>query len=1142
MWSLDAQTTRPSRRYLVRKSELKRGRASQRAVKPPFRALFRSLAAAAFFLVCAFPVLASLDPNRPLTQYTQDVWGTDAGLPPGSVTAVAQTRDGYLWVGTEEGLARFDGVHFTSFNGHNTPGLQANQISTLLVDSKQRLWIGTTSGGLTLLANGKFVHFGAQNGLSNDAILSLYEDKGGVLWAGTDGGGLNCLRNGSFSQRGVPHALSTGAIFSIAGARDGSLWLGTHDGLAHLTNGTLTLYTRKDGLPDDYIKSVHVDRSGNLWVGTNGGGLSEFVNGRFINYTLHDGLAGNSIWSIYEDRMGTIWIATTDGGLSRFHDGKLSSYSEKDGLPSNRVFSFLEDHEGDLWIGTGGGGLVRLKSAAFFALTRRDGLSDDVVLPVFEDSHGAIWMGTNGAGLNRFKDGHVTVYTTQNGLSDNGIFSLAEDREGSLWIATRRGLNRLKDGKFSVFNVNFGLPANIVLCLYEDRDGVLWAGSRGGLSRFDGKRFRTYTTVDGLSNDYVTSIYEAADRTLWIGTGGGGLDKLASGRFTNYSTRNGLSSDVIRTLSGDADGTLWIGTSGGGIDRLKNGRFTVYNTRTGLFNDEIFQILSDGYGYLWMSSNKGVFRVSKRQLEAYAAGRLARITGTLYGQSDGLKSKECNGGFQPAGWATHDGRLLFPTMKGGLAIVNPGQLKPNPIPPPVAIERASVDGTDFNTVQPFRAKPGKGQLEFEFTALSLIAPEKIRFKYRLEGFDKDWVDAGTRRVAYYTNISPGEYRFTVIACNNDGVWNYNGASLPFKLSPHFYQTPFFSALSVALLTGLSVLIYRLRVNRLIANEKKLVSLVNDRTQSLREEVQAKERARAELAKAQQHLMELSRRSGMAEVATGVLHNVGNVLNSVNVGASVISEKIRNSRLENFAAAVKLLEEHMQDLGNFLQNDPRGTRLLPYLAKVTSHLQSERHQVLMEVEALISHVDHIKEIVATQQDYAKMSALVEMVYLPKLVEDAYRMVEPSFLRHHVKFRADFEEVPSVPATRHKVLEILVNLFSNAQHAVMEHNGPQRQVNVTVSRAGDDRLQVRVKDTGIGLSPENLTRIFAHGFTTKREGHGFGLHSGALAARQMNGSLRAESEGIGRGATFVLELPVLDEAAVEQGREPVETSAA
>ena len=1083
-------------------------------------------------LFSATPAAAALDPSRLFTQYTQNVWSTDAGLPHNSVTAIAQTPDGYLWLGGEEGLARFDGVRFSVFDTQNTPNLKSNQITALLVDTNKNLWIGTNGGGLTLFSNGKFTNYSSRNGLSNDSILSLYEDLKGNLWIGTQGAGLNCFRNGVFSKPIGQGPLVSAAVFSIGGDSSGTLWLGTLGGLIRLSRNQVKVYTKQDGLPSDYIKSVYIDRTDEVWVGTNGGGLSHFVNGHFTTYTTHDGLSSNAIWSIYKDSVGTLWIATIDGGLNRFRNGRFSSYSEKNGLAIDRVFTCFEDKEGDFWIGTGGAGLVRLKSGPFTSIGKLEGLSQDMVLPIYEDSQGAVWAGTNGGGLNRVKDGQVTTYTTQHGLLDNHVFALAGDKEGSLWIATSRGLDRMKNGKFTPFTTSSGLPGGIVLCLYEDRHGVLWAGSRGGLSRFEGGRFKTYTTADGLSNDYVTAIYEDNAGTLWVGTGGGGVDKFQAGHFTNYSSKSGLSSDNIRCLNGDADGTLWIGTSGGGLDRLKNGHFTIYTTRVGLFDDELFEILPDRYGYLWMSSNKGIFRVSKQGLEAYSEGRLKSITSDVYGTSDGLKSKECNGGFQPAGWATHDGRLLFPTMKGGIAMVNPSDIKLNPIPPPVAIERVSIDGVEFNPALPFRAKPGKGRLEFEFTALSLVSPEKIRFKYKLDGFDHEWVDAGTRRAAYYTNISPGEYRFSVIACNNDGIWNQEGASVPFTLSPHFYQTPIFTGLCVASLAALSLGVYRLRINHLIANEKKLVRLVNERTQSLREEVEAKERARTELAQAQQHLMELSRRSGMAEVATGVLHNVGNVLNSINVGTSVIGEKMRGVRLDNLASAIKLLEENAHDLSHFVSSDPKGQRLLPYLAKLTQHLQMERQQILQEVDALTTHVDHVKEIVATQQDYAKTSALVEMVSLPKVVEDAYRMVEPSFQRHYVKFRAEYHNVPNVPVARHKVIDILVNLFSNAKQAVIDQKGPERLVHVTVEPNGEQYVRVIVKDTGVGLPPENLTRIFAHGFTTKPDGHGFGLHSGALAAQQMGGSLRAESEGVGRGATFILELPTAEAAELPE----------
>ena len=1075
-----------------------------------------------FLLLAAGHASASLDSSKAITQYTRDIWGVDAGLPHSTVDAIAQTPDGYLWLGTEEGLARFDGVHFKVFDKENTPALQSNHISSLLVDSRKRLWIGTQGGGLVKFQAGAFSTYTVRNGLPNDTILSLYEDHQGILWIGTDGGGVARFSNGKFETYTSKNGMPSDSAFSLAGDTEGNLWIGTHAGLARLKGGKLTTYTTKNGLSDNYIKCLFVSPGGDVWIGTNEGGLSHFLNGHFINYNTRDGLGSSTIWSIYEDRAGTLWVGTFDAGLNRLRNGRFTSYTAKDGLPANRVFALFEDREGELWVGTGGG-LVRFKGGSFTAITSTEGLSNDVVLPVFEDHQGAIWVGTNGHGLNRIKDGGITTYTTRNGLSDNTVFSIAEDREGSLWVATHRGLNRLKNGRFRTFGSKEGLSGNIILCLYQDREGWLWAGGRMGLSRYDGVRFHTYSTKDGLSSNYVSSLYEDRQNTLWIGTAGGGLSRLQNGHFSSYTTANGLSSNTIWSLDGDAGDALWIGTSGGGLDRYKDGKFTTYTTRQGLFDDEVFETLADRYGNLWMSSNKGVFRVPIRQLNEYAEGRLASITSTSYGTSDGLKNKECNGGFQPAGWQTKDGRLLFPTMKG-LAIVNPGRLKVNRIPPPVSIERVIIDGASFSPGTMTKSKPGKGQLEFEFTAPSLVASDKIRFKYKLEGFDREWIEAGERREAYYTNIPPGKYRFTVIACNNDGVWNTTGASQLFVLSPHFYQTWLFLAACAGLVAGLSLGIYCYRVNRLKRNERRLVHLVDERTQALREQINAKEEALADLAKAQQNLIELSRRSGMAEVATGVLHNVGNVLNSLNIAASVIGAKLRDSRMDKLSATVNMLQDHARDLANFLEADPKGQRIMPYLTKLAAHLGSERIEVLAELESLTTHVDHIKKIVATQQDYAKVSALIEPVSIATLIDDALRMVGASFDRHRIEVIRKIDDVPEVAAAKHQVLEILVNLLRNAKQAVVEHNGPERQVLICVRRRGEDHIRIEVQDTGTGLPPENLTRIFAHGFTTKQNGHGFGLHSGALAARQMQGSLWAESEGPGLGATFVLELPV------------------
>jgi C4-dicarboxylate-specific signal transduction histidine kinase len=459
----------------------------------------------------------------------------------------------------------------------------------------------------------------------------------------------------------------------------------------------------------------------------------------------------------------------------------------------------------------------------------------------------------------------------------------------------------------------------------------------------------------------------------------------------------------------------------------------------------------------------------------------------------------------------------------GLAIVDPGHLKTNALTSPIVIEKLIVNGQSFDPRGPIEVKPGEGKLEISFTSPSMTNSETIRFRYKLDGFETSWTDAGTRRTAYYTNIQPGLYRFTVTSRNSDGVWNNTGATVSLTLRPHYYQTHTFMVLCAALLLALSLGVYALRMRQLKANEKRLVQVVGERTKALEEQVRAKEQAHAELAQAQQSLMDLSRRSGMAEVATGVLHNVGNVLNSVNVGASVIGNKLRESRVEQLCSAVNMLQENAHDLSGFVQANPKGQRLLPYLVKLAQHLQGERNQVLGELDGLTGHIDHIKEIVATQQDYAKASALAETVGLDKLISQALAMVEASLSRHHVDVVVHIDDTFEITVIKHKVVEILVNLIRNAKQAVIEQDGPLRQVCVSVKRQAQDRVRIEIHDTGVGLAPENLTRIFAHGFTTKQNGHGFGLHSGALSAQQMGGSLRAESEGPGRGATFILELP-------------------
>ena len=775
-------------------------------------------------LLCFDWQALALDPTRNLSQFKHQIWLTENGLPQNTIHRIAQGKDGYIWIATEEGLARFDGIRFAIFDKQNTPQLQSNDVRLLLEDRRGDLWIGTADG-LVRMRGGEFTTFTTQEGLPSNVIDSLCEDDNGALWIATSAGMVS-FNKGVFSpaaQRGFPR----GRVQALFEDREGALWIGSPEGLVRSKDGALTRYTRQDGLANDSVVSINEDKEGRLWVGTLDG-LSCLESNRFVTYTTRDGLPNNRIISLATDHEGSLWIGTA-GGLSRFADKHFSSFRVSDGLANEIILSIFEDREGSLWIGTESGGLILLKDKKFTTYTAKEGLGSDLVKSIYEDRQGNIWIGTNGGGLSRLKDGKFTTYTTADGLSSNVVLALFDDGDGNLWAGTPDGLNRFHDGKFKTFTSADGLANDFVRSIYSDHNGNLWIGTSGGLTRMRGNRFNAYTTADGLPNDFVGTIYEDVQGNIWIGTLGG-LSEFKDEKFTTYTTRDGLSSGVVISLHEDADGSLWIGTSGGGLNRLKQGKFTAYTTRNGLPDDVVYSILEDHQNNLWLSSNKGIFRVNKKELDDFANGTVGSITPVLYGTADGMITRECSSGGHPAGWRSADGKLWFSTIKG-VAMIDPKQIKLNDQPPPVAIEQIRVDDESIGPAQALELSPGKSRFDFYYTALSFVAPEKVRFKYKLEGFDSDWVDGGTRRIAYYTNLRPGRYKFRVIASNNDGLWSPTGAAFDLYLKPHFYQTYWFYALCTLILAILVWQLYRFRLKRV---ESQFAAVLAERNRIARE--------------------------------------------------------------------------------------------------------------------------------------------------------------------------------------------------------------------------------------------------------------------------------------------------------------------
>ena len=756
-------------------------------------------------------------------QYRFDSWTADTGLPQNIIRAIHQTSDGYLWLATLDGLARFDGVRFTVFNKGNSPGIESNRFTELYEDLNGALWLGTENSGLTRYYRGEFTTYTTQNGLSSNVIRGVFGDQDGNVSV-LSGEKVMRWANGQF-RHDAPHIFSIHAhcgqtVFHRNNR--GGVWCVSHSSLSRFVNGRLTSWTRQDGLPSLNISAVAEDSKGTLWVATRDAGLVKIEAGRVAKvWTVNNGLPGNQVWfitsqqikALSRDNQGALWITDLDSGRNHLLTRKPPA-----ALLDLESYRLYEDREGNIWIGTEGDGLYRARQQSITVYSKQDGLVGRNVYPVYEDSAGAIWIGTFGSGLGRFKDEVFTNYTVSDGLTSNDVTSLYEDRNGHLWVGTIGSLQVFSGGKFKTATEVSHLisPSDNVYAIYQDRERTFWFGANDKLVRYGNGAATSFTTRDGLAGDDIKVIIEGAAGCLWIGAYGG-MTRVKDGKFTAYTEREGLPSNSVRALYEDPDGVLWIGTYDGGLGRFKDGRFTRYTTREGLFNDGVFQILEDGRGNLWMSCNRGIYRVNKKELNDFAEGKLPAITSIGYGKSDGMLNAECNGGRSPAGIRSRDGRLWFPTQDG-VVVIDPETVPTNPHPPPVRIESFLLDRAPVALDREVRIQPEQENFEIHYTAPSFINSENIRFKYRLEGLDHDWIDAGMRRTAYYSHVPAGAYTFQVIAANRDGVWNTAGQSLRIRVLPPFYRTWWFLTLAALGVSGAVFGVFKYRLWQLEQRE------------------------------------------------------------------------------------------------------------------------------------------------------------------------------------------------------------------------------------------------------------------------------------------------------------------------------------
>ncbi len=1035
--------------------------------------------------VCTLALLPSafpLNPRIAVSQYSHRMWQIEQGLPQVSVHAISQTTDGYIWIGTEDGLARFDGLQFTIFDQQALRGIESISFEGMLTAPDGSLWASTT-GGLIHLSKDRFKIYTSRDGIPRAHFSAMVMDNAGVLWIGSKGSGLVRLDQNGFTKYTTSDGLIHDEIWALEFTEDGSIWIGTRGGLSRYKNGQFTSFTVANGLSDNWVCALHKDQSGGLWVGTDKG-LDHVRIGATPAISKHQGLQQVSVQSLLVDRNGVTWIGTHGMGLKRMQGDKIDTLSPAEGLSDDYVLSLFEDREGNLWVGTSNGGLNCLRDSIVQSYGKPEGLPPGSVQSVREDRNGAIWIGSEKDGLLWLKNGKVRQYTMRDGMLQNSGGALTEDARGDMWIGSDVGLNRIHNGQVSNIPAGPDAPVSYVRVIYPARDGSIWIGTKGnGVLKYSNGRYTRFTKKNGLPDDWVRVILQDSQGTFWFGTNAG-LACLKNDRFIKYDFSSGLPQNSITALYEDRDGVLWIGTYGGGLVRLSKGEFKTISTRQGLAHDVIYAILEDNLNYLWFSCNQGIFRVGREDLNALVRGKRPRVSSTFFDTSDGMRSRECNGGTQPSAWKGADGRLWFATIEGAVS-VDPAHLEMQTPPPTVLLKSVRINGENVDFTNPRSLPPSRGDMEFEYTGLSFIAPERVRFSYKLTGFDNDWIDAGTRRTAFYTKVPPGRYTFVVQAINRDGLWSRNGVSFTFVLRPAFYQTRWFYGICIVGFVGLGVGIYLLRLRVLKVREHQLVQLVDERTLELKKEVNERRQAQEEAMEARIQAESANRTK--SEFLANMSHELRTPLNAIIGYSELLQEEVYTISPEKTVADLKKIRA-------------AGKHLLELINEILDFAKLEA---------------------------GKMGISREVFDVRTLVEDVAVMVQPLAEKNQNKL---FVHCPPdlgvMNADPLKVRQILFNLLSNACKFTDRGEinfGSERQ-----NHAGKEWICFRIKDTGIGIAPDQVSRLFqpfsqADSSTSRKYGGtGLGLTISQQFAQLMGGNITVESVP-GEGSTFSLKIP-------------------
>jgi signal transduction histidine kinase/ligand-binding sensor domain-containing protein len=729
-------------------------------------------------------------------QYRSTQWTADNGLPQNSVRGIVEGSDGYIWVATLNGVAKFDGIHFTVFDKSNTPGISSNRFVAMLRGGANELWLPSEDGNLIRYHDGKFETLGLSKGIRPHSVGAITGDQKGGIWIESD---AKILAWNAAAGRFERSSFSTEDLQFIPLWWVGTgFWARRGNQLVCFSRGSLQTYTLNASVPVSKIRGVAVGGDGAVWMALTQGGLGQLRNGEFVPMA-------NPIVMPFLSSSRHDWKVEISNNFVRQLD--FPSGGADKAIQYNTI---LSDSEGNAWIGSENEGLFRVQRQSIRTLSTAQGLASDNIYPILKMRSGDIWVGSWPAGLSRIRNGQVTAYTTKDGVPGL-VSSLYEDRAGTLWVATHNGIRTLVHEKLTTpaYLPQEAMPA--VQAMYQTSAGDMMLGTSKGIYLLTGNQPRLLTTKDGLAGDDVRTIIEDRKGDVWIG-GYGGVTRIHNGAMERWTEAQGLPSNNVRSLFEDSKGEIWVGTYDGGIGWFRNGHWIKFDESRGLYDNGAFQILEDDKGQFWMSSNRGIYRVNRQQLEDVADGKLSRVDSVAYGRADGMLSVECNGGLWPGGVKDNQGQLWFPTQKG-VAIVNPSAVIVVDKPPRVSIESVSIEDKVQADASKVVLKPGQSNLEVNYTALTYSKPEQVTFRYMLDGVDEHWEEIGHRRTAYYSHLPPGEYVFRVAARNGDGLTSTENALLRVTVIPPFYRRWWFIALIALAVAAIVWKVWQYRISQ-----------------------------------------------------------------------------------------------------------------------------------------------------------------------------------------------------------------------------------------------------------------------------------------------------------------------------------------